>query len=188
MAWILIILTFPLCLLIGIGVWATMGRPILFTQDRGGFKNTVFKIYKFRTMTLPSQMDKNLTDCERLTTLGSFIRKLSLDELPQLFNIIKGDMSFIGPRALLSEYLPLYNGTQKQRHLVKPGITGLAQVNGRNSLTWEERFDHDLHYVKHYNLFMDILITIKTVIVVLKSHDINSTETETMERFKGTSS
>ncbi len=187
MALILIMLTLPLCLLIGIGIWATMGRPIIFIQERGGFKNTVFKIYKFRTMTLPSQMDKDLTDCERLTTFGSFIRKSSLDELPQLFNIVKGDMSFIGPRALISDYLSLYNDTQKQRHLVKPGITGLAQVNGRNSLTWEERFDHDLQYVQHYNLFLDIFIAVKTLVIVLKRRDINSKKTETMSRFKGSS-
>ena len=163
-----------------------MGRPIIFTQDRPGYKGKIFKIYKFRTMT--NEKDKNgrfLPDEMRLKGIGRIIRSLSLDELPQLFNVLKGDMSFIGPRPLLVEYLPLYNKDQKKRHDVLPGITGLAQVKGRNSISWKKKFRYDVFYVKNVSFCLDLYIIYLTIIKVLKRDGISQEGKATMEKFNG---
>jgi lipopolysaccharide/colanic/teichoic acid biosynthesis glycosyltransferase len=163
-----------------------MGRPVFFIHQRAGFKGNPFNIIKFRTMTLDcNEGGQLLSDMDRLTLWGSFLRKLSLDELPQLINIIKGEMSFIGPRPLLIDYLDKYNDFQKKRHDVKPGITGLAQVNGRNALSWNDRFNYDVDYVNHYGFMMDIKIFIKTMGVVVMRRGINNSAGETMGRFEG---
>ena len=186
LACILIVLFSPLYLIISMLIWWKMGRPILFTQERPGKDGKIFKIYKFRTMT--NEKDKNgelLPDEKRLVGIGRFIRSTSLDELPQLFNVLKGDMSFVGPRPLLIEYLPLYNERQRKRHEVKPGITGWAQVNGRNAISWEEKFEHDVWYVEHRSFWLDMKILWMTFLKVLKRSDINSKTCVTMEKFKG---
>lgn len=164
-----------------------MGRPIFFKQERPGQYEKPFKLYKFRTM----KNDRNqhyelLPDEQRLTRLGMFLRKYSLDELPQLINVLKGDMSLVGPRPLLLEYLPLYTEEQRIRHEVKPGITGLAQVSGRNTLTWEERFKCDCYYVEQSSCRLDMKILFLTVIKVLKKEGISSENHVTMEKFTGT--
>ena len=181
-----IILLSPLLIIIGILVRVKLGSPILFVQERPGKNEKIFKIYKFRTMT--SKKDENgqlLPDRLRLTKFGEFLRKTSIDELPELVNICKGDMSFIGPRPLLIEYLPLYNEFQNQRHLVKPGLSGLAQVKGRNTLSWDEKFKLDVEYINNINLFSDLKLMFMTVLKVFKSEDINHGDNETMPRFKG---
>jgi lipopolysaccharide/colanic/teichoic acid biosynthesis glycosyltransferase len=159
------------------------GNP-LFWQKRVGYLERVFVAYKFRTMNEAKDSTGDLLpDAHRLTKIGNWIRKTSLDELPQLFNILKGDMSFIGPRPLLPEYLPFYNENQKRRHSVKPGITGLAQVNGRNLTTWEKRFEFDVYYVENISLILDIKILFKTIIKVLKSEGISPEGQATMPKF-----
>ena len=176
-----------------LGVWvglfiANNGKPF-FYQRRPGKGERIFTIVKFKTMN--DKRDANgqlLPDAKRLTTVGSFVRKTSLDELPQLLNVLKGDMSFVGPRPLLPEYLPLYNEAQRQRHWVKPGITGWAQVNGRNAITWEKKFEYDLWYVEHQSLILDLKILFKTVGKVFKSEGIAQQGQLTAERFKGKSS
>jgi undecaprenyl phosphate N,N'-diacetylbacillosamine 1-phosphate transferase len=163
-----------------------MGRPIIFTQERPGYKGKIFKIYKFRTMT--NEKDKNgelLPDEKRLKGIGKVIRSLSLDELPQLFNVLKGDMSFIGPRPLLVEYLPLYNEEQKKRHDVLPGITGLAQVNGRNAISWKKKFEYDVEYVNNLSFLMDMKIIFLTIQKVIKRDGISQEGNATMEKFNG---
>ena len=163
-----------------------LGSPVLFTQNRPGMNEKVFKMYKFRTMT--DERDSNgelLPDHVRLTKFGKLLRSTSLDELPELFNIFKGDMSVVGPRPLLIQYLELYNKHQKRRHEVRPGLSGLAQVNGRNAISWEEKFNLDVKYVERVNFVEDwkiILLTIKKVFV---REGINSESSETMEPFKG---
>ncbi|MEO9890987.1 sugar transferase [Aurantibacter sp.] len=157
-----------------------------FVQARPGKNEKVFKIIKFKTMT--DEKDANgelLSDAERLTRVGSIIRKTSLDEIPQLLNVLKGDMSLIGPRPLLVQYLPLYNEKQKRRHLVRPGITGWAQVNGRNAISWEKKFDLDVWYVDNCSFILDIKILWLTVMKVIKSDDISSATSATMEAFEG---
>lgn len=176
----------PLFLVVSLLVFFNMGSPVIYVQKRGGFKNTVFNVYKFRTMKSISENERDNSDFARLTSLGKFIRKLSLDELPQLFNILKGEMSFIGPRAFIAEYLELYTDDQKKRHQVKPGITGLAQVNGRNSISWEERFKYDLDYVKRYSIGLDCYIFFKTFYVIFFQKGINSSNNVTMKKFEGT--
>ena len=164
-----------------------LGRPVLFTQERPGYREKIFKMYKFRTMT--DARDKNgelLPDEERLTPFGEKLRSTSLDELPELLNILKGDMSLVGPRPLLVQYLPLYNKRQHKRHSVLPGITGLAQINGRNSISWEEKFEYDVQYAKHVTFFGDLKILFETVFKVLKREGINSENSATMEDFTGT--
>ena len=157
-----------------------------FTQDRPGKNGKIFKIIKFRTMNDKKDTSGNLlSDAERLTFLGSYIRKTSLDELPQLFNVLKGEMSFVGPRPLLIEYLDLYNDTQKRRHDVKPGITGWAQVNGRNAISWEQKFDYDVWYVDNQSFWLDIKILWLTFLKVVKRSDISSSTSSTMEKFTG---
>jgi lipopolysaccharide/colanic/teichoic acid biosynthesis glycosyltransferase len=186
LAFWLIIILLPLVLIILILVLFNLGRPVLFCQNRPGKNGKLFRIYKFRTMSDQKDSFGNyLPDTERLTKLGRFLRKSSLDEIPQLFNVLKGDLSFVGPRPLLVEYLMLYNEEQKKRHEVKPGITGWAQVNGRNAITWEEKFKLDVYYVENLSLPLDMKILFKTIFNVLKRSDIYTVEGFTMEMFKG---
>ncbi|MFY9257194.1 MAG: sugar transferase [Dethiobacteria bacterium] len=177
----------PVFLIIALLVRIKLGSPVLFKQERPGLNEKIFTIYKFRTMT--DERDENgelLPNHLRLTKFGRALRSSSLDELPELFNILRGDMSFIGPRPLLIEYLPLYNEQQRRRHAVRPGLTGLAQVNGRNAITWEEKFHYDLEYVDNLSFLLDLKIMVKTIVKVLKREGINSSEAVTMEKFKGT--
>ena len=175
-----------LLLLTVLGAVKMKGNPF-FTQERPGKDEKIFKLIKFRTMTCEKDENGNfLPDDVRLTKYGKLLRSTSLDELPEFFNILKGDMSFVGPRPLLVKYLPLYNETQKRRHDVRPGLTGLAQVNGRNSLTWEQKFEDDVKYVENVSLFLDIKILFKTVLTVLKREGISQENNVTMEEFKGT--
>jgi len=162
------------------------GFSIFFNQKRPGMNARPFKFYKFRTMT--EKEDKNgnlLSDNERLTPYGSFLRKTSLDELPSLWNIIKGDMSLVGPRPLLMEYLPLYSKGQMRRHKVKPGITGWAQINGRNAISWEEKFELDIWYVENQSFWLDIKIIVLTIWKVFKQEGITHQENATMPKFTG---
>jgi undecaprenyl phosphate N,N'-diacetylbacillosamine 1-phosphate transferase len=164
-----------------------LGSPIFFKQERPGKDEKIFKLYKFRTMTDKKDEKGNLLpDEERLTSFGKLLRSTSLDELPELFNILKGEMSFIGPRPLLVEYLSLYNDDQKHRHDVRPGLTGLAQVEGRNLLSWEERFKLDVDYVNNLSFIQDIKIIFKTIKVVFKREGVSSATSQTMEKFTGT--
>ncbi len=164
-----------------------LGRPVLFTQERPGYKEKIFRMYKFRTMTDARNANGELlSDEERLTPFGEKLRSTSLDELPELLNILKGDLSLVGPRPLLVQYLPLYNKRQHKRHSVLPGITGLAQINGRNSISWEEKFEYDVQYAKHVTFFGDLKILFETVFKVLKREGINSENSATMEDFTGT--
>lgn len=175
-----------------IGITALMirrqiGSPVLFRQERPGLKGKSFFVYKFRSMT--DERDEHgelLPDDVRLTSFGKVIRKLSLDELPQLWNVLKGDMSFVGPRPLLLEYLPLYNERQARRHDVRPGITGWAQVNGRNAISWEEKFELDVWYVENHSFWLDIKILFMTVMKVFKSEGISQDGQATMTKFEGT--
>ncbi len=186
LALILIIILSPVMIIVAILIYLWDGRPVIFTQKRPGFREKIFKIYKFRTMTNERDKDGNLLpDAERLKGIGKIIRSLSLDELPQLFNVLKGDMSFIGPRPLLIEYLPLYNERQKKRHNVKPGITGWAQVNGRNAISWEQKFEYDVWYVENLSFLLDMKILWMTVLKVLKRSGISQDGHATMEKFKG---
>ena len=164
---------------------ANDGKPFFF-QPRPGKNERIFKVIKFKTMNDRKDADGVLLpDNERLTAVGSFIRKTSLDELPQLINVLKGDMSLIGPRPLLVAYLPLYNEEQKRRHLVRPGITGWAQVNGRNAISWQEKFKYDVWYVDNLSFMLDLRIIWITLRKVFKGSDINASDTVTMEAFKG---
>ncbi len=185
-AFVLIILLFPLILITAVLVALKIGRPIFFSQQRPGRNGTIFTIYKFRTMTNDKDSQGTLLpDEKRLHGVGKKIRSLSLDELPQLLNVLKGEMSFIGPRPLLVEYLPLYSPQQTRRHALKPGITGLAQVNGRNALSWEEKFRYDVDYVDHCSLKMDIKILFLTFVTVVKKEGIAQEGRVTMEKFNG---
>ena len=186
LAVVLIILFSPLYIIISLLILLTMGKPILFRQKRPGKDGKIFEIYKFRTMTNETdERGELLPDEERISRIGKFIRSTSLDELPQLFNVLKGDMSFVGPRPLLVKYLPLYNERQQKRHHVKPGITGWAQVNGRNAISWEEKFEYDVWYVEHRSFWLDVKILWLTFLKVVKRSDISSDTSVTMERFKG---
>ena len=186
LALLLLVFALPLIILVSALIFTMMGKPILFKQKRPGYKGNIFSIYKFRTMTNEVDSRGNLLeDRARLSKMGRFIRGTSLDELPQLLNILKGDMSFVGPRPLLEEYLPLYNKIQKKRHDVKPGITGWAQVNGRNAISWEEKFEYDVWYVDNQSFVLDVKIMWMTFLKVLKRSDVNATSTITMEKFKG---
>ena len=176
----------PLMLILAILVRIFLGTPVLFEQDRPGKNGKVFKLYKFRTMT--DKRDENgqlLADELRLTAFGKMLRASSLDELPELFNIIKGEMSLIGPRPLLVQYLPLYNQKQARRHEVRPGLTGLAQSRGRNSLSWEEKFKLDVEYVDHITFLGDLKIIADTVVQVLNREGISDNTGGTMEAFRG---
>lgn len=181
-----IIVLSPLLLITSILVRIKLGSPVLFKQERPGKDEKIFTLMKFRTMT--DDRDENgeiLPDEVRLTKFGKFLRSTSIDELPELFNILKGDMSVIGPRPLLVRYLPRYNKYQHRRHEVRPGLSGWAQVNGRNAISWQEKFDLDVEYVDNYSLFMDIKILFMTVINVLKRDGISSETSATMEEFMG---
>lgn len=183
----LIILS-PLIALSAVLVKISDGGSVVFKQRRPGKDGKIFTVYKFRTMSEKTEDEngRELSDVERMTKIGSFLRKTSLDELPQLFNVLKGDMSFIGPRPLLCEYLELYTPYQMRRHEVLPGISGLAQVNGRNAITWEEKFDYDVYYVDHMSFWLDLKIIFKTIKNTLKRADINCSDNNTMEKFRGT--
>ncbi|WP_020062970.1 sugar transferase [Bacillus sp. 123MFChir2] len=173
-------------LVVAILVKLKLGSPILFKQQRPGLHGKPFYLYKFRTMT--NAKDSNgefLPDEVRLTSFGKFLRKCSIDELPQLLNVVKGDLSLVGPRPLLMEYLPLYSNEQAKRHHVRPGITGWAQVNGRNSISWDEKFKLDIWYVEHQNFLLDLKILYLTVIKVLKTEGIQNDNHVTMPIFKG---
>ena len=186
LALFVIILFSPIYIVVSLLIFFKMGKPILFTQKRPGYKEEIFGIYKFRTMTNDKDKFGNLLpDEQRLVGIGKFIRSTSLDELPQLFNVLKGEMSFVGPRPLLIEYLPLYNQNQKRRHDVKPGITGWAQVNGRNAISWEQKFDYDVWYVDNQSFWLDIKILWLTFLKVVKRSDISSSTSSTMEKFAG---
>lgn len=177
----------PILLIIAILVRVNIGSPILFAQERPGLHGKIFKLYKFRTMT--NEKDENgnlLPDEQRLTSFGKLLRSTSLDELPELIAILTGKMAVCGPRPLLVKYLPLYNEHQARRHEVRPGFTGLAQVNGRNSISWEEKFDLDVEYVDHITFLGDWKIIFKTVFTVLKRDGISSETSATMEEFMGT--
>lgn len=177
-----------LYVILAILVRIKLGTPVLFKQERPGKDGKIFKMYKFRTMTDErDESGKLLPDMQRLTKFGKFLRNSSLDELPEVFNIIKGDMSIIGPRPLLVKYLPLYNERQQRRHEVRPGMSGYAQAHGRNNTSWEEKFEMDVQYVDHITFLGDMKIIIDTVVAVLKHDGIDSTETKTvtMEEFKG---
>lgn len=178
-----------LFVILAILVRIKLGSPVLFTQERPGKDEKIFKLYKFRTMTDEKDKDGNLLpDGERLTKFGKFLRSTSLDELPEVFNIFKGEMSVVGPRPLLIQYLDRYTAEQHKRHEVRPGITGLAQVCGRNLLSWEEKFKLDVYYAHHVTLAEDVKVLIKTVLTVFKREGISSTTHATMEEFKGSES
>jgi len=184
-----IVLLSPLFVIVTVGLYfANQGKPFFF-QIRPGKNQQLFKIIKFKTMNDKKDSNGNLlSDSERLTKIGSFVRKTSLDEIPQLINVLKGDMSLVGPRPLLPEYLPLYNDFQNRRHEVKPGITGCAQVNGRNAISWEQKFEYDVWYVDRISFGLDVQILFKTFLKVIKSDGISSAESVTMEAFKGNES
>ncbi|MCI6204420.1 MAG: sugar transferase [Lachnospiraceae bacterium] len=186
LALIAIIVLSPILLIVAILVRCKLGSPIIFKQQRPGLHEKIFCMYKFRTMTDAKDVDGNLLpDEERLTKFGKALRSTSLDELPELFNILKGDMAIVGPRPLLVQYLPRYNERQHRRHDVRPGFTGLAQVNGRNSISWQEKFEWDVKYVEQVSFVLDMKIIAKTVGVVLKRDGISSETSATMEEFLG---
>lgn len=176
----------PVLLIVWCLVRIKLGSPAIFKQERPGLNEKIFRLYKFRTMTdARDETGELLPDEVRLTRFGKILRSTSLDELPELWNIVKGDMSIVGPRPLLVRYLPLYNERQKHRHDVRPGFTGLAQVNGRNAITWEEKFEWDVKYVENVTFLQDIKIFLSTVKVVIKRDGINSETSATMEEFRG---
>jgi lipopolysaccharide/colanic/teichoic acid biosynthesis glycosyltransferase len=182
-----LILTSPLWLVTALLLFVQNKGQIFFFQERPGWKEEPFKIIKFKTMTDEKDGDGNLLpDVERITVIGKWIRKLSLDELPQMLNVVKGEMSLVGPRPLLFKYLPLYSDEQRRRHEVKPGVTGWAQVNGRNSISWKKKFELDVWYVDHVSFKVDIKIIWLTVIKVLKREGINQTKERPMQPFDGT--
>ena len=181
-----IIIFSPLLIILAILVRVKLGGPVIFKQERPGLNGKVFKLYKFRTMTDAKDENGNLLDDEyRLTSFGKKLRSTSLDELPELYNILKGDMSIVGPRPLLVKYLPLYSDEQKRRHDVRPGLTGLAQVSGRNAITWTEKFNKDIEYVDKVSFGLDVSIFFKTIYCVLKREGRNSDSAATMEDFTG---
>ena len=185
---IALIVLSPILLIVALLVRTKLGSPVIFKQERPGLNEKIFTLYKFRTMTDAKDEQGNLLPDEiRLTKFGKLLRSTSLDELPELFNILKGDMAIVGPRPLLVRYLPLYSEHQKHRHDVRPGFTGWAQCNGRNAISWEEKFDLDVYYTKHVSLLLDIKIILKTVKVVLFREGISSETSVTMEEFRGSS-
>ena len=176
----------PFLAFVALAVWATLGSPVLFAQVRPGLAERPFRLFKFRTMTGAKGADGvPLPDQDRLTPFGRFLRSTSLDELPELWNVLRGDMSLVGPRPLLLEYLPRYSSEQARRHTVRPGITGWAQVCGRNALSWDERFRLDVWYVDNVALRLDISILLRTVGSVLRREGISSGSHATMQKFKG---
>ncbi len=176
----------PVMLLIGLGVRVVIGKPILFEQDRPGLNGEAFRLFKFRTMhNSKDESGDSLPDADRLTPFGRFLRRTSLDELPELWNVIVGDMNLVGPRPLLKEYLPLYTKEQYRRHEVLPGITGWAQVNGRNRLDWEERLKLDTWYVDHRSFWLDLKILGLTSLAVFRTHEVSQEGHATSEKFQG---
>lgn len=184
---IALIILSPFILVLAIAIYFTMGSPVIFSQLRGGKNNTTFTFYKFRTMTDERDREGNLLpDMQRLTPLGHFLRQTSLDELPQLWNILRGDMSFVGPRPLIAVYLERYTPEQARRHAVSPGITGWAQINGRNSISWEEKFQLDLWYIDRWSLWLDLKILLQTVTKILTKEGVDEDQNTTMTEFMGT--
>jgi sugar transferase EpsL len=184
---VLLFLLAPVLVAIGVLVWVTMGRPILFRQERAGFAGESFTILKFRTMAVANDSSgQPLADDQRITRFGRFLRRTSLDELPELVNVLRGDMSLVGPRPLLTDYLPLYSQEQMRRHDVRPGITGWSQVNGRNALTWNDKFQLDVWYVDNRSLRLDLQILRMTISSVTKGEGIAHPGVATMEPFRGT--
>ena len=183
---VLLVVLSPIIVISLVIQWIEIGSSPVFFQERPGRDEKVFKIFKLKTMNEKRGADGELLeDRLRITRLGAFFRSASIDELPQLINVLKGDMSFVGPRPLLIDYLPLYNEHQKKRHLVRPGITGLAQINGRNAISWNDKFDYDVNYVNNLNFALDLHILIKTVLKVLKRQGIQSGQEVTMPKFTG---
>lgn len=181
----LVLLALPM-LVIALFIWRNMGAPVIFSQVRPGLNGRPFRMIKFRTMrNARDAQGRDLPDAERLTALGQFLRKTSLDELPELWNVLKGEMSLVGPRPLLMEYLPLYSPEQARRHEARPGVTGWAQVNGRNAISWEEKFRLDVWYVDHQSFVLDIKILWMTVQKVFKREGISAAGEATMSRFTG---
>jgi len=185
-AFLIICITLPLFFILGFLLFLQNSGTPLFSQVRPGLKEKPFTIYKLKTMQ-DTRDDQGvlLPDNQRITPLGKIIRKLSLDELPQFWNVLKGDMSFVGPRPLLPEYLPLYNKKQKNRHNLKPGITGLAQVKGRNTISWQQKFEYDLWYIENQSFILDLKILLFTVCKIFKTQEVNASGLNTMERFNG---
>ena len=182
----LIVLTLPIMAVVAVLIYFKVSRDVIFTQARPGLHAKIFKIYKFKTMSDERGADGELLPDEaRLNDYGKKIRALSLDELPQLFNVLKGDMSFIGPRPLLIEYLPLYSPQQRLRHSVRPGITGLAQVNGRNAISWEKKFEFDTYYAQNLSFALDLKIALLTIKKVLAKEGVNKEGMATTEKFNG---
>lgn len=175
----------PLLVLITGALWISQGRPIFFVQVRPGLGGTLFKLIKFRTMAVTQNEIGDFSSVETITPMGRILRKLSADELPQLLNIMRGDMSFVGPRPLLASYLPLYSSRQSLRHTVRPGLTGLAQVNGRNSQSWDERLELDAHYAENVSWLLDLSILIRSVSVVVSGKGVSARDSELMEPFRG---
>lgn len=182
-----VIVLSPVMLVLAALIRIKLGAPVIFTQERPGLNGKIFKLYKFRSMSDAKDADGNLLpDEDRLGPFGKVLRSSSLDELPELINIIKGDLSIVGPRPLLVKYLPRYNAQQARRHEVRPGFTGYAQVHGRNSISWKEKFEYDVYYVDHISFLGDWKIIFQTVFTVLKREGINSETSATMEEFLGT--
>jgi len=185
-ALLLLAVAMPILLIVALLVRLYLGKPVLFSQVRPGKGGQPFRVYKFRTMTdAKDAQGVLLPDAIRLTRFGLFLRRTSLDELPQLFNVVKGDISLVGPRPLLMEYLPLYTAEQARRHEVRPGITGWAQVNGRNAISWEQKFELDVWYVDHHSFLLDIKILILTFVKVFSGKDVSAKDHATMPIFKG---
>jgi len=183
---LLIIFLAPILLVVSLVILLTMGRPIFFIQRRLGYKGQLFNVIKFRTMNnIKSNDGSLLEDSKRLTSIGKFLRNTSIDELPQFINVLRGDISLVGPRPLLPEYQPLYSKRQWQRHNVMPGITGWAQINGRNAINWKMRFELDLWYVEHASFYLDMKIICLTIWKIAKRDGINPPGKATMERFTG---
>tara|TARA_B110000093_G_scaffold165811_1_gene190647 strand:+ start:51 stop:656 length:606 start_codon:yes stop_codon:yes gene_type:complete len=185
-AFLIICITLPLLFILGFLLFLQNSGTPFFSQVRPGLKEKQFTIYKLKTMQ-DTRDDQGvlLPDNQRITPLGKIIRKLSLDELPQFWNVLKGDMSFVGPRPLLPEYLPLYNKKQKNRHNLKPGITGWAQVKGRNTISWQQKFEYDLWYIENQSFILDLKILLFTVGKIFKTQEVNASGLNTMERFNG---
>lgn len=182
---VVIIVALPLLAVAIICIAITMGPPFFFVQERPGKNGQVFKLYKLRTMSGPVAGDRTTSSSSRITRVGGILRRFSIDELPQLWNVLKGDMSLVGPRPLLVEYLPRYNARQARRHEVRPGLTGWAQVNGRNAISWEEKFDLDVWYVDNQSAMLDAKILLMTLGKLIKKDGINATSRETMPKFTG---
>lgn len=183
---IVILVLSPLIVIVAFILYFKQGSPVLYSQLRPGKNEKIFKLFKFRTMTEQrNAKGELLPDAERITRLGGFLRKTSIDELPQFFNVLKGNLSLVGPRPLLIEYLPLYKDQQKKRHMVKPGITGWAQINGRNAITWEDKFKLDIFYVENLSFALDMKIIFRTIVQAARGSGIYNDSGVTMEKFRG---